>query len=247
MTDAPLIFSERPRPGCETKQLTIGFVIFPRMDQIDFTGPFEVLSRIPEAIVHIFGKKAEPIRDMMGLILTPEIAMADVPPLDVLVVPGGYGSHELMQDEETLSLIRNQMERGGIVYSVCTGALLCGAAGILQGRLATTHWAAWDLLPFYGATATRARVVVDGNLVSAAGVTAGIDGALVLASLLRGDAVAEEIQLGIEYAPNPVFHAGSPEAAPSGVLQSFQGRYAVMKELREAEARRVAAELRIMI
>jgi cyclohexyl-isocyanide hydratase len=112
------------------------------------------------------------------------------------------------------ALIRNHADSAGLVFSVCTGALLCGAAGILRGRQATTHWSAWDLLPLYGAVATRSRVVVDGNLVTAGGVTAGLDGAWVVASLLRGDAIAEQIQLRIQYAPQPVFHSGTPDAAP---------------------------------
>ena len=110
-----------------------------------------------------------------------------------------------MEDGEILSLIREQAESGRMVLSVCTGALLCGAAGILSGRMATTHWASWDLLPYYGVVPTKSRVVVDGNLVSAAGVTAGLDGALVVASLLRGDPAAEEIQLSSEYAPARFF------------------------------------------
>src|SRR5215472_4075295 len=113
----------------------------------------------------------------------------------MLLVPGGYGQQQLMSDEEVLSLIRSHFTAGRLVFSVCTGALLCGAAGVLRGRQATTHWAAWNLLPYYGATPVRSRVVVDGNLATAAGVTAGLDAALVVASLLRGDEIAQEIQL----------------------------------------------------
>jgi cyclohexyl-isocyanide hydratase len=236
----PLTISDRPKPTVAQGHLTIGCLIFPRMDQIDFTGPFEVLSRIPESTVHVIGKTRSPIRDIQGLILTPEVAIAEAPSLDVLLVPGGYGQMDLMQDEEVLSLIRQQARSGRLVLSVCTGALLCGASGILRGRLATTHWAAWDLLQYYGAVATRSRVVVDGNLVSAAGVTAGLDGALVVASLLRGDSAAEEIQLGIEYSPNPVFHAGSPETAPPDVVRAFLERYEEVKTARQRDAERFA-------
>lgn len=237
----PLTVSERAKPALHAGHLTIGCLIFPRMDQIDFTGPFEVLSRIPNSTVHVMGKTTDPIRDIQGLILTPEILIAEAPKLDILLVPGGYGQVDLMEDEEVLSLIRGQSESGRLVLSVCTGALLCGAAGILSGRKATTHWAAWDLLPYYGAVATRSRVVVDGNLVTAAGVTAGLDGALVVASLLRGNAVAEEIQLSIEYSPNPVFHAGSPDEAPAEVVRSFLKRYEKVKAVRERDANRFAA------
>ena len=125
--------------------------------------------------------------------------------------------------------------------------LLCGAAGILRGRQATTHWATWNLLPYYGAIPVRSRVVVDGNLVTAAGVTAGLDAALVVASLLRGDRIAQEIQLSIQYAPNPVFHSGTPETAPAEVLQAFNQSYSAIAASREAEARRFAAILGVTV
>ncbi len=150
-------------------------------------------------------------------------------------------------DEEVLSLIRNHFTAGKLAFSVCTGALLCGAAGVLRGRQATTHWAAWNLLPYYGAIPVRSRVVVDGNLVTAAGVTAGVDAALVVASLLRGDAIAQEIQLSIQYAPNPVFHSGTPETTPAEVLQAFNESYSAIAESREAEARRFAAILGVAV
>jgi cyclohexyl-isocyanide hydratase len=127
-----------------------------------------------------------------------------------------------MHDEEVLGLIRKHVQREKFLFSVCTGALICGAAGVLAGRQVTTHWSTRDLMRFYGAVPVNARVAVDGNLISAAGVTAGLDAALVLVSLLRGDAAAQEIQLAIEYAPDPVFHSGTPESAPTDVLQSFQ-------------------------
>ena len=188
--DTPITISDRDKPARQTKHLTIGALIFPRMDQIDFTGPFEVLSRIPNSTVHAIAKTKSPVRDIQGLVLTPEMSLAEAPELDVLLVPGGYGQQQLMNDEDVLALIRNHFAAGRLVFSVCTGALLCGAAGILRGRQATTHWSAWNLLPHYGARPVRSRVVVDGNLVTAAGVTAGLDAALVVASLLRGDTIA---------------------------------------------------------
>jgi cyclohexyl-isocyanide hydratase len=223
--------------------LTIGCFVFPRQDQIDFTGPFEVLSRIPNSTVHVIAKTNNPVRDVKGLILTPEMRLADAPPLDLLLVSGGLGQQALMEDQEILSLIKNQADSGRYLLSVCTGALLCGAAGVLKGRRATTHWAAWDLLHYYGAIPTKARVVVDGNYISTAGVTAGIDGSLKIASIFRGDVVAQEIQLDIEYAPDPPFHSGTPETAPPEVVQAFFARYGNVKESREAEARRFATKL----
>jgi cyclohexyl-isocyanide hydratase len=229
----------------EPSHLNIGILVYPRMDQIDCTGPFEVFSRLPNATVHILSKDRAPVRDIKGFVLTPEKTLLEAPRLDVLQVPGGYGQEALMDDEIMLSFIRKQMESGLYVFSVCTGALLCGAAGILRGRRATSHWSTFDLLHYFGATPTHARVVVDGNLVTAAGVTAGIDGALKLASLLRGVQVAQEIQLAIEYAPEPPFHSGTPETAPPAVLRAVLADGLSMKDARTATARRIAAQFGI--
>ncbi len=240
----PLFVSDRSKPELTARPLSVGCLIFAEMDQIDFTGPFEVLSRMPDATVRILGKERAPIRDVQGLLLTPDMSIAEAGLFDVLLVPGGYGQQALMHDEEVLGLIRKQAAAERLLFSVCTGALLCGAAGVLTGRQVTTHWSARPLLPYYGATLVDARVVVDGNIVSAAGVTAGLDAALVVVSLLRGEAVAQEIQLAIEYAPNPVFHSGTPENAPVEVLQSFQKKYEPIGTAREAEAIRHAANHR---
>jgi cyclohexyl-isocyanide hydratase len=219
----------------------MGCLIFPQMDQIDFTGPFEVLSRMPDTTVQIVGKERAPVRDVQGLRLTPDLNIAEAGAFDVLLVPGGHGQQALMHDKEVLALIRKQVHTERLLFSVCTGALLCGAAGVLIGRQVTTHWSARHLMPYYGANLVDARVVVDGNIISAAGVTAGLDAALVLVSLLRGDAAAQEIQLAIEYAPNPLFHSGTPESAPAQVLQSFQKKYEPIGTAREAEAIRHAS------
>lgn len=152
-----------------------------------------------------------------------------------------------MDDEIVLSFIRNQMESGRYLYSVCTGALICGAAGILRGMRATTHWTAFDLLPYFGAIPVPSRVVVDQNLVSAAGVTAGIDGALTMAALVYGDSVAQEIQLSMEYAPEPPFHSGTPATAPPAVLDAVVAQGRQMKEIRKATARRLATRLGISL
>jgi cyclohexyl-isocyanide hydratase len=157
--------------------LEIGSLLFEGLDQIDLTGPFEVLSRIPNSTYRIYGKTTEPVRDLKGLRLTPDAALADAPQLDVLHVPGGFGQEALMEDEAVLGWIREQAAGARSVFSVCTGALLCDAAGLLHGRRATTHWASFHLLPFFGAISVNERVVVDGNWVFAGGVTAGIDGA----------------------------------------------------------------------
>ena len=232
-----------PFDALRGKHLDIGILLFPAMDQIDFTGPFAVLSRLPNATVHVIAVKSGPLRDHKGLILTPDKTLAEAPPLDVLLVPGGPGQEALMDDEAVLSAVRAQMDAGRVIFSVCTGALICGAAGVLRGRKATTHWAVFDLLPYFGATPVDARVVVDGNLVSTAGVTAGIDGALTLSSLLRGDEVAQQIQLGIQYAPEPPFHAGNPATAPRDVLAMVSTQIQPLKDTRLLTAKRIAARL----
>jgi cyclohexyl-isocyanide hydratase len=232
-----------PLRSLRDKQLDIGMLIFPRMDQIDFTGPFAVLSRLPDSAIHVMACEPGPIKGHKGLILTPEKTLAEAPRLDVLHIPGGPGQEAMMEDERVLSLIRTHAASGGVVFSVCTGALLCGAAGILRGRRATTHWAAFDLLRYFGGTPVDARVVVDGNVVSAAGVTAGIDGALRLAALLRGRQIAQEIQLDIQYAPEPPFDAGSPQHAPRAVLAAVTTKYQSLTDARRHTARKVATRL----
>lgn len=169
--------------------------MFDRLDQIDLTGPFEVLARLPNSTCCLYAKSAEPVRDIRGLRLMPDATLAEAPMLDVLHVPGGFGQEVLMDDDEVLGWVRRQGVDALCVLSVCTGALICGAAGLLKGKRATTHWSALHLLPFFGAIPVNERVVVDGPMVFAAGVTAGIDGALRVAAELRGDEVAQVIQL----------------------------------------------------
>lgn len=229
------------------RHLQIGSLLFEGLDQIDLTGPFEVLSRIPNATYRLYGKTAETIRDLKGLRITPDAALADAPPLDVLHVPGGFGQEALMEDEAVLGWIRRQAAGAHSVFSVCTGALICGAAGLLRGRRATTHWASFHLLPFFGAIPVNERVVVDGTWVFAAGVTAGIDGALRLAAELRGEAAAQAIQLYMVYAPEPPFDAGTPETAPPAILDQARRAVGAITAQREATARRVGARLGIAV
>lgn len=229
----------------EPEHLDIGGLIFPDMDQSDFTGPFEILSRLTGARFHVLAKSAGPIRDVRGLILTPEMTFGQAPALDVLVVPGGRGQQALMEDEEVLGFLETQAKGARFVFSVCTGALLCGAAGLLRGRLATTHWSALALLPYFGAIPVEDRVVEDGKMLTAAGVTAGLDGALRLVARLRGHRVAQQIQLAMEYAPAPPFESGSPRSAPAEVLDSVRAAMREIGEARLATARRVAARLGI--
>ena len=225
----------------------IGSLLFEGLDQIDLTGPFEVLSRIPNSTSRIFAKTTTPMRDVNGLRLTADALLADAPQLDVLHIPGGFGQEALMDDKEVLGWVRQQAAGARCVFSVCTGALICGAAGLLQGRRATTHWASFHLLPFFGAIPVNERVVVDGKWVFAAGVTAGIDGALRVAAELRGDEAAQTIQLHIAYAPEPPFHSGTPETAPAAVLAAARHSVRAITARREMTARRFAERLGIDI
>jgi cyclohexyl-isocyanide hydratase len=204
--------------------LQIGSLLFEGVDQIDLTGPFEVLSRIPNSTYRIYGKTSEPVRDLKGLRLMPDAPLADAPQLDVLHVPGGFGQEALMEDVEVLAWIRQQAAGARSIFSVCTGALLFGAAGLLKGKRATTHWASFHLLPFFGAIPVNERVVMDGNWVFAAGVTAGIDGALRLAAILRGDDVARAIQLYMAYALEPPFDSGRRKPRRPRYSRKYGGR-----------------------
>ena len=227
--------------------LQIGSLLFEGIDQIDLTGPFEILSRIPNSTYRIFGKTAGPVRDIRGLRLTPDASLADAPPLDVLHVPGGFGQEALMEHAKVLAWIRQQAAGACSLFSVCTGALLCGAAGLLKGRRATTHWSSSHLLPLFGAIPVNERVVVDGSYVFAAGVTAGIDGALRLAAELRGEDAAKAIQLHMAYAPEPPFNSGTPETAPPAILQQARRSVQDITAQREATARRIAARLGVIV
>lgn len=224
--------------------LQIGALLFEGLDQIDFTGPFEVLSRIPNASFRSFARTAAPVRDMGGLLLTPDARLSDAPQLDILHIPGGFGQEALMEDAETLDWIARQAAGARCVFSVCTGALLCGAAGLLVGRRATTHWSALHLLPCFGATPVDARVVVDDKFVFAAGVTAGIDGALRVAAMTRGDDAAKLIQLFLHYAPQPPFDCGTPQTAPAAVLEEARRTLAPITQQRELTAQRLSAKFR---
>ncbi|MBJ7402625.1 MAG: DJ-1/PfpI family protein [Bradyrhizobium sp.] len=226
--------------------LQIGSLLFDGLDQIDLTGPFEVLSRIPNATYRVYAKTTDPVRDVKGLQLTPDATLAAAPKLDVLHVPGGFGQEALMENEEILAWITQQAAGARSVFSVCTGALLLGAAGLLRGRRATTHWASFHLLPLLGAIPVNERVVVDGTWIFAAGVTAGIDGALRLAAELRGDDAARAIQLYMQYAPEPPFDSGTPERAPGAILDQARRAVADITAQREATARRVASRLGIV-
>ncbi|HUB52927.1 MAG TPA: DJ-1/PfpI family protein [Terracidiphilus sp.] len=227
--------------------LHIGAIIYPQVDQADFTGPFEVLSRIPNSTFHVLWKEITPVLDVKGLILTPDTTFANSPALDLLVVPGGWGQEALMEDQVVLDFIRAHVKAGKYILSVCTGALIVGAAGLLRGVKTTTHWSSFNLLEYFGALSFTGRVVVDGKFLSTAGVTAGIDGALWAVELLRSQKVAEEIQLSIEYDPEPPFDSGTPELAPADVVEEVRSHYSKISATRLATAKRIASQLGITV
>lgn len=223
--------------------LQIGFLLFPQVQQLDLTGPYDVLASLPDVKVHLIWKDLMPITASTGLILKPTVTFDDCPALDVICVPGGSGVGPLMEDEPTLAFIKAQAANARYVTSVCTGALVLGAAGLLKGRRATTHWAYHELLAPLGAIAVADRVVRDGNLLTGGGITAGIDFALTLAAELFDQDTAELVQLQLEYAPAPPFQAGSPQTAPARVLAQARQRAAGSLKLRAQITERAAAKL----
>jgi cyclohexyl-isocyanide hydratase len=203
----------------------IGFVLFPNLTQLDFTGPLQVLHRLPDAKTHIVARTRDPVPSDCGLSLVPTTTFADCAPLDLLCVPGGYGVSGAIADMATVDFVRRQAARAKYVTSVCTGAFVLGVAGLLRGRRATTHWAYTGMLPLVGATYEKARVVRDGNVFTGGGVTAGIDFALAVAAEVAGAEAAQRIQLSIEYDPAPPFTSGSPDAAPAPVREHLAERF----------------------
>ena len=224
-------------------QRRIGMLIFPRLTQLDMTGPYEVLARLPNTVVDLVARTRDPVTTDRGMQILPTVTDADCPPLDVVMVPGGPGQQDLMEDEAALEFLRKVAASAKYVTSVCTGSLVLGAAGLLKGKRATCHWAAIDHLALLGAIPVREKVVVDGTIVTGAGVTSGIDFALTLAAILEGEQVAREIQLQIEYDPAPPFNSGSPKTAAPAMLEAVKARLAKLNEERWVVAARVGKKL----
>lgn len=220
--------------------LEIGLLLFPQFTQLDLTGPVQVFTSLPNANVHLIWKRIEPVASDGPIVLTPTKTFAECPQLDVICVPGGYGTDALMEDEEVLDFLRLQAKGAAYVTSVCTGSLVLGAAGLLQGYRAATHWSAREALPFFGADLSKERVCIDRNRVTGGGITAGIDFALTLVSLLIDRPTAEAVQLRLEYNPAPPFNAGSPDTAPPAVLAAMREKMA------PGQARRLEAVQRIV-
>lgn len=223
--------------------LEIGLLVFPEVQQLDLTGPYEVFASLPGATVHLVGKTLAPVRASTGLVLQPTVTMAECPQLDIVCVPGGAGINPLLEDDETLAFLRVQAAGARYVTSVCTGALVLGAAGLLRGKRATTHWASHDLLRPFGAIPVQARVVQDGNTLTGGGVTAGIDFALTVVAEVAGREEAQAIQLSLEYAPAPPFDSGMPERCSDPVLARVRERGAGTRAAREALVARVTQHM----
>ena len=218
----------------------IGMVIFPGMTSLDFAGPLDVFSRLPDTQVHVLAKELAPVMTDIGLHELPTLRLADAPALDLLFIGGGPGVNALMEDVETIDFFARRAPRARFVTSVCTGALVLGAAGLLRGYRAATHWAAMEVLREFEAIPTAQRVVIDRNRITGGGVTAGIDFGLTVAAELHGTALAQGMQLAMEYAPQPPFDTGSPATAPAELVAAMRARLADSTAARMAAAQRIA-------
>ena len=221
----------------------IGMLIFPQLTQLDMTGPYEVLARLPNTKVHLVAHTIAPVTTDRGMQIVPSVTFADCPQLDLVMVPGGPGQQDLMEDPVVLEFLRRQASGAKYVTSVCTGSLVLGAAGLLKGKRATSHWAAIEHLKALGAIPVSERGVVDGNIITGAGVASGIDFALAVAARLEGEEVARQIQLQIEYDPAPPFNSGSPATASAETLAALRARLAALNEQRAEVAARVGRKL----
>jgi cyclohexyl-isocyanide hydratase len=221
--------------------LNVVFVAYPGITQLDFTGPHEVLCRLPGATCTLASREGGVLHTPSGLCFAELVPLREVSACNVLCVAGGYGTIEALDDEALLLEIQRLGKQSRYITSVCTGSLLLGAAGLLRGKRAASHWAWRDLLSAFGAIPDSARVVRDGNVITGGGVTAGIDLALSIAAEIAGVSFAQSIQLAIEYAPAPPFDAGRPELAPDGVVELITERLLPLRARREAAVERAAA------
>jgi len=204
--------------------MNIVFVLFDNVTQLDFTGPVQFLSRLPGAVVHVVSKDGREVTTDCGFSILPRSGFAACPQADILCVPGGHGVRDAIADPEIVDFVRQQGKDADYVTSVCTGAFILGAAGYLQGKKATCHWAYTHLLPLFGATHVPARFVHDGNLITAGGVTSGIDFALSLIATIASEDIARTIQLALEYDPAPPFGGGSLESSSDETVDNLRAR-----------------------
>lgn len=224
--------------------MQIGLILFPKLTQLDLTGPAEVFYRMPGAKVQLLWKTIEPVSSDRGMAILPTMRFADCHALDLICVPGGAGQIDLMDDEETLDFLRRIAPTCQLVTSVCTGSLVLAAAGLLEGYKATSHWSSIDQLSMLGAIPVAERVVRDRDRVTGAGVTSGIDFALTVVADLLGEEAAREIQLQMEYDPEPPFQSGSPRSASPALVQAMREKIAPFIARRTAATERAASRLR---
>ncbi|HVF93854.1 MAG TPA: DJ-1/PfpI family protein [Sphingomonas sp.] len=220
--------------------LHIAFLLFPNVTQLDLTAPVQVLSRLGHAKLDLVWKTREPVSTDAGFAILPTATFADVPRADILCVPGGFGINAVIADDVAMDWVATIGGSATWVTSVCTGSLILGAAGLLRGYRAGCHWAQRDMLPLFGAEPVAERVVVDRNRVTGGGVTAGIDFALTLTAMLRGEAHARAVQLSLEYDPAPPFDSGSPERAGPALVETYTKRVAALAPTRDDDLRALA-------
>jgi len=223
--------------------MRIGFLTYNQLTALDLVGPYEVLTRIPGVECTLVAATAGPITTHQGLRILADVAFNDAPQFDILCVPGGPGQEACMEDAQLLQFLRNQAVRTRWLAGVCTGALIIGAAGLLKGYRATTHWRYRDCLQDLGGIPVHKRVVSDRDRITAAGVSAGIDMGLFLTALLAGEQVAQMIQLQLEYDPQPPFRAGAPEQIEPGLLENIQEETQPLYDRRRAQTRRIGAAI----
>jgi cyclohexyl-isocyanide hydratase len=221
----------------------VAFLIYPNVTQLDFTGPAQVLSRLSDVTMHYVWKSRDPVPTDSGFCVLPTATFAEVKHADILCVPGGFGCIDVIDDQETLSWVRDVGSNATWVTSVCTGSLILGAAGLLRGYRATSHWDWRDHLTLFGAEPVAQRVVFDRNRVTGGGVTAGIDFALALMAAIRGETYARAVQLGLDYDPKPPFDAGSPERAGQDLVTRVRQRGQQLAPDRDARIRAAAERL----
>ena len=224
-------------------EFPVVFALYPRVTQLDFTGPYEIFWRLPDARCVLASATGGDVEADGGITFTGVRRLSEIERCALICVPGGFGTIEAIEDQELLAQIRRLAASARYVTSVCTGSLVLGAAGLLKGKRAASHWAWRETLSAFGAAPDAARVVRDGNVITGGGVTAGIDMALSVVAEIAGDDYARSVQLGVEYAPAPPFDSGRPELAPEGVLAATKQRYERVRPARDAAVQRAAARL----
>jgi cyclohexyl-isocyanide hydratase len=223
-----------------TRPLHIAFLLFPDVTQLDLTAPVQVLSRLGDARLDLVWKTRDPVMTDAGFAIVPTAMLEEVPHADILCVPGGFGINRVIADDDAMDWVARVGAGATWVTSVCTGSLILGAAGLLRGYRAGCHWAQRDMLPLFGALPVAERVVIDRNRITGGGVTAGIDFALTLTALLRGEAHARAVQLSLEYDPAPPFDSGSPERAGAALVAAYQRRVTAIVPTRDDDLRALA-------